>query len=273
MKFCQMTPPRLAGYLETSPAQGTTLKIKGGGKGSELEVKPFKFNWLPMGIVAIRGRWLKQGGKNKSEVKWLVLLPWASPSYDGAGEVKGPALYEGYMPGRLSWGDGLTDVLETPGVEFGAVDPVEVRWGWLGWKTEGEKTSPIWRAQPLDKEDIWSRFRHIHAEESRRWLGSRIAAPEIRGWLAVAPEVKSAAQAAELPDFGEMFGPPPGVEAPSSGGGFGPPPGPYSNPPPERERQLLEDAARRSALAGEQGPPPAPPAGEVRHGHPDDPGF
>lgn len=263
MLYCQMTPPRLAGYLETSPVQGTTLKIKGGGRGAELEVKPYKFNSLPMGIVAVRGRWLKQGGKNKSEVKWLVLLPWASPAYDGSGEVKGPALYEGYMPGRLSWGDGLVDVLETPGVEFGVVDPVEVRWGWLGWKMEGEKTSATWTPHPIDKEDIWGRFRHIHAGESRRWLGSRVAAPEIRGWLAVAPEVKSVTQAADMPDFGDMFGPPPGVEAPRDGGGFGAPPGPYSNPlPSQRGEQLLENAARRSALAGETGPPPAPPQGD-----------
>ena len=262
MLNCQLTPPRLAGYLETNNTNGSTLKIKG-GKGSELEVKPLKFAAFPLGVVAIRGRWLKQGGKNKSEMKWLVLCPWASPACDGAGEVKGGSLYEGYVPGRLSWGEGLESILNTPAEMYGLED-LEVRWGWLSWKRDSEKTSPIWTAHPPE-DDVWARFArsHIHSEESRRWLKARTSPGEVRGWLAVAPETKSAAQAAELPDFGEMFGPLPGVEAQRNSGGFGPPPGPYSNPPPERERQLLEDAARRAQLAGEQGPPPAPTGGQV----------
>jgi hypothetical protein len=256
MKFCQLTPPRLAGYLEISPTKGTTLKIK---QGRDVEVKEMKFAPYPLGLVAVRGRWVKQQGKNKSEVKWLVLLPWSSPACDGAGEVKGAALYEGYMPGRLSWGDGLVEVLETPEVEFGAVDPVGVRWGWLTWKRDGDKVSAVWMPHPIAQEDVWGRFKHIHAEESRRWLNSRVAAAEVRGWLAVAPEVK--ASSADMFDGADPFGPPPGAEAARDPGGFGPPPGPYSNPPPGRGEQLLEDAARRSALAGEQGPPPAPPQG------------
>lgn len=264
MKFCQMTPPRLAGYLETNNTQGTTLKIKG-GKGSELEVKPLKFGAFPLGVVAIRGRWLKQGNKNKSEVKWLVLIPWSAPACDGAGEVKGASLYEGYVPGRLSWGEGLEGIIETPAEEYGAaIDPIEVRWGWLSWKRDGEKTSPLWTPHPLE-DDVWARFArsHIHSEESRRWLKSCVSPCEVRGWLAVAPEVKALSSSGDVPDFGDMFGPPPGVEAPRDAGGFGSPPGPYSNPPPERERQLLEDAARRAQLAGEQGAPPAPAGGQV----------
>ena len=261
MRYAQLTPPRLAGYLETSNAQGTTLKIKG-GKGSELEVKPFKLNALPMGVIAIRGQWLKQGGKNKSEVKWLVLIPWATPAYDGAGEVKGAALYEGYMPGRLSWGEGLESVLNTPEIDYATHDdPLGVRWGWLSWRQDGEKTSAVWTPHPIEREDIWGRFRHIHAGESRRWLGSRTAAAEVRGWLAMRAEVKAAAMTGDAPDFGEMFGPPPGFEAPRDWGGFGGPPGSHSYPPSDRERQLLEDAARRAQLAGEEGPPPAPPQG------------
>lgn len=257
MRYAQLTPPRLAGYIETSGAQGTTLKVR----GKELEVRPMKHAALPMGVIAIRGRWTKQGGKNKSEVKWLVLLPWWAAACDGQGEIRGAALYEGYMPGRLSWGEGLDSVLTTPETDYATHDdPVGVRWGWLTWKKDGEKTSPLWTPHPMDREDIWTRFVHVHAQHSRDWLKARASAAEVRGWLAMMPEIKSSAPTmdddAPLP-FGLPPGLPPGLEGQGHGQGFGLPPGPYSQPPDQRAQRMLEEAARRSAAAGEQGPPPA----------------
>lgn len=228
MLYCQLTPPRLAGYLETNQ-QGAQIKVK----GATLDVRPLKFSPFPLGVVAIRGRWAQDGsGKPKSEMKWLVLIPWSSAACDGKGEVKGAALYEGYMPGKLSWGDGLEGVLNSPAIVYGTVDKIPVRWGWMTWEQDGEKTRPVWKPHPEAMGDIWVKFTHVHAQHSREWLEARTSAAEVRGWLAAGQETRARSAApADIPDFG-------GVDSL----GFGPPPGAYTPAaPPQRAAPPQED--------------------------------